>query len=86
MTGKITRFTAGLLLLIAATTAHADDAALFPQPEALDRDVTFWLSIFTEYSTSEGVLHDNRNLAVVYEKIDIPKNASRRTRTPRPFR
>ena len=80
MTGKITRFTAGLLLLIAATTAHADDEALFPQPAALDRDVTFWLSIFTEYSTSEGMLHDNRNLAVVYEKIDIPKNASRRTR------
>ena len=68
------------LVLLAATAAFANDGALFPRPEALERDVNFWVSIFTEYSTSEGVLHDNRNLAVVYEKIDLPDNASRRTR------
>jgi len=67
------------LLLFSLNLALADDA-LFPQPAALDRDVGFWVAIFTEYSTSEGVLHDNRNLAVVYEKIDLPANASRRTR------
>ena len=68
------------LVLLAATAAFANDGALFARPEALERDVNFWVSIFTEYSTSEGVLHDNRNLAVVYEKIDLPDNASRRTR------
>ena len=80
MTGKITKFTAAALFLVATTMVSASDEALFPQPDALDRDVSFWISIFTEYSTSEGVLHDNRNLAVVYEKIDLPGNASRRTR------
>ncbi len=80
MTGKITKCTAAALFLVAATMVSASDEALFPQPDALDRDVSFWISIFTEYSTSEGVLHDNRNLAVVYEKIDLPGNASRRTR------
>jgi len=77
---KTPRFVIVALMLFAVNLALADDAALFPQPAALDRDVDFWVAIFTEYSTSEGVLHDNRNLAVVYEKIDLPANASRRTR------
>jgi membrane-bound lytic murein transglycosylase D len=68
------------LFLVAATVSFANDGAHFPKPKALERDVNFWISIFTEYSTREGVLHDNRNLAVVYEKIDLPENASRRTR------
>ena len=68
------------LFLVAANPGIADNEALFPRPEALERDVNFWILIFTGYSTSEGVLHDNRNLAVVYEKIDLPENASRRTR------
>ncbi len=68
------------LLLVVATMARGDDSALFPQPAELDRDVNFWLSIFTEYNTSEGVLHDSRNLAVVYEKVAMPENSSRRQR------
>ncbi|MDP6993948.1 MAG: transglycosylase SLT domain-containing protein, partial [Woeseiaceae bacterium] len=68
------------LLLVVATMARGDDSALFPQPAELDRDVNFWLSIFTEYNTREGVLHDSRNLAVVYEKIVLPESSSRRQR------
>jgi membrane-bound lytic murein transglycosylase D len=68
------------ILLFAATIAHADDDLLFPQPAELDRDVNFWLSIFTTYTTAEGVLHDSRNLAVVYEKLPLPENVSRRQR------
>jgi membrane-bound lytic murein transglycosylase D len=65
---------------LAATFAHGDDDSLFPQPAELDRDVNFWLSIFTNYTTREGVLHDSRNLAVVYEKLPLPENVSRRQR------
>ena len=80
MTSKFARFTVTALFLVVASMAFASDEALFPKPKALERDVNFWISIFTEYSTSEGVLHDQRNLEVVYEKVDLPKNASRRTR------
>jgi len=80
MTSNFAKFTVTALFLVAASTVFAANEALFPKPAALDRDVNFWISIFTGYSTSEGVLHDNRNLAVVYEKIDLPENASRRTR------
>jgi membrane-bound lytic murein transglycosylase D len=65
---------------LAASFAHGDDDSLFPQPAELDRDVNFWLSIFTNYTTREGVLHDSRNLAVVYEKLPLPENVSRRQR------
>lgn len=72
---------AGILAaLLAGAVAAANDEHLFPRPAELERDVQFWLSVFTEYTTREGVLHDNRNLAVVYERIDLPENASRRDR------
>ena len=80
MTSKFAKFAVLTLFLVAANSGAAGNEALFPRPKALERDVNFWISIFTEYSTSEGVLHDNRNLAVVYGKVDLPENASRRTR------
>jgi membrane-bound lytic murein transglycosylase D len=70
-----------LLLLffgLAALPAHAEET--FPLPEELQPDVDFWVSIFTRYGTDEGVLHDNRNLAVVYERIDLPTGISRKQR------
>ncbi|MCH8301825.1 MAG: LysM peptidoglycan-binding domain-containing protein [Proteobacteria bacterium] len=80
MTSKFAKYAVLTLFLVAANSGAAGNEALFPRPKALERDVNFWISIFTEYSTREGVLHDNRNLAVVYEKIVLPENASRRTR------
>ena len=55
----------------------------FPKPPELQPDVDFWVSIFTRYSTDEGVLHDNRNLGVVYDRLDMPANLSRRERNRR---
>ena len=70
-----------LLLSLFSRTAAASD--LFPQPPELDRDVDFWIAIFTEYSTDEGVLHDNRNLGVVYARLQMPEKTSRRERNRR---
>jgi membrane-bound lytic murein transglycosylase D len=55
-------------------------AETFPQPAELQPDVDFWVSIFTRYSTDEGVLHDNRNMGVVYDRLDMPAKLSRRER------
>jgi membrane-bound lytic murein transglycosylase D len=70
-----------LFMGLAAQFAHADET--FPFPEELQPDVDFWVSIFTRYGTDEGVLHDNRNLAVVYERIDMPSGISRQERNRR---
>ena len=66
---------------LAAQLAHAEET--FPLPEELQPDVDFWVSIFTRYGTDEGVLHDNRNRAVVYERIGMPRGISRKERTRR---
>ncbi len=72
-------------LILAAMSAtlicvafEAQAAETFPRPPELEPDINFWVSVFTAYDSNQGVLHDNRNLAVVYERIDIPANLSRR--------
>jgi len=70
-----------LLILLATGAASADET--FPQPPELKPDVDFWVSIFTRYGSDEGVLHDNRNLAVVYARLDMPSSLSRRERQRR---
>jgi len=55
----------------------------FPQPPELQPDVDFWISIFTRYHSDEGVLHDNRHMGVVYERVDMPSGVSRRERQRR---
>ena len=66
---------------LAAQSVHAEET--FPLPAELQPDVDFWVSIFTRYGTDEGVLHDNRDLAVVYERIDMPSGISRQERNRR---
>jgi membrane-bound lytic murein transglycosylase D len=55
----------------------------FPLPAELQPDVDFWVDVFTLYSNDEGVLHDNRHLGVVYERLAIPEKTSRRERQRR---
>ena len=69
------------LLLFAAAPIQAQET--FPQPVELRPDIDFWVSIFTRYATDQGVLHDSRNLAVVYEVIDFESDLGRRARQRR---
>jgi membrane-bound lytic murein transglycosylase D len=69
------------LVLLMSSSVQADET--FPLPAELQPDVDFWVDIFTRYTTQEGVLHDNRNLAVVYEAVPTPSNMGRRDRDRR---
>ena len=69
-----------LAILLVQATCVATASETFPQPTELDADVDFWLAIFTEVPTSEGVLHDNRNLGVVYMRVPAGADMSRRER------
>ena len=51
-----------------------------PRPPELERDVQFWIRIYSEVDTNGGFLHDEHNLAVVYEKLHFAPNASPRER------
>ena len=69
-----------LFLVFVLLAAPAKAADTFPQPPELQPDVDFWVDIFTRYTTNQGVLHDSRNLGVVYEHIDFAAADGRRTR------
>jgi len=66
------------ILLLVASPCLAEET--FPQPPELQPDVDFWVDIFTRYTTDQGVLHDNRHLGVVYERIDFSAGLGRRAR------
>ena len=72
-----------LLLFMGLAAQPALSEETFPLPEELQPDVDFWVSVFTRYGTDEGVLHDNRKLGVVYERIDLPEGISRKERNRR---
>ncbi len=61
----------GLLVLqLAMGAARAEESAtLFEHPPALERDIRFWIRVYTEVTTDGGLLHDDWNLGVVYEVI-----------------
>lgn len=46
-------------------------ASALPRPAGLEPDIGFWRKIFAEVSTEEALVHDNRYLGVVYEKLDL---------------
>ncbi len=71
-----------LILSLAALPAAAKSSD-FPRPAELEPDIAFWVMVFTDYTSDQGILHDNVNLAVVYEHLDIPASVSRRERNRR---
>ncbi len=55
---------------------------LIPRPAELERDVQFWVRVYTEVNTDSGFLHDERNLAVVYETLRFAPKTPPRERQP----
>ena len=51
-----------------------------PRPEGIQPDVNFWIRVYTEVTTNEGFLHDERNLAVVYDTVKFSAGGSSRER------
>ncbi len=46
-----------------------------PRPPELERDVQFWIRVYSEINTHSGFLHDERNLSVVYDTLRFPTDA-----------
>jgi peptidoglycan lytic transglycosylase D len=57
-----------LLLLVWCHTVLAEPApsSLFPLPDALRPNVTFWKRIFAVFDTNGGLLHDTEDVTLVY--------------------
>ena len=53
---------------LVAPRAWAADEPM-PRPAQLERDVQFWIRVYTQIDTNAGFLHDQSNLGVVYETL-----------------
>jgi len=49
----------------------------FPVPKILESNVAFWKKIYTEVSTSEGLIHDYEYPLVIYKKLTVGSESSR---------
>jgi len=73
-----------LVLLLAplvhglALSAEASEA--FAHPPELEPDVRFWIRVYTEVTTDQGLLHDDWNLGLVYEVLRFDPADSPRQR------
>jgi len=66
-----------LLAPVAGIHAAAGDATdPFVHPPELERDVRFWIRVYTEVTTDQGLLHDDWNLGVVYEVLRFDPGSS----------
>jgi membrane-bound lytic murein transglycosylase D len=53
-----------------------------PRPAALERDVRFWIRVYSEIPTSAGFMHDERDLTVVYETLRFQAGSKPADRKP----
>lgn len=71
----ITLFTVGLTLIF-SNNVLAEEAPL-PRPKELEPDIRFWTRVYTEITTDQGFIHDDRYLGIVYTIVDLEPGISR---------
>jgi membrane-bound lytic murein transglycosylase D len=76
------RFLLSIALIGLSTLASAAENPL-PRPQELEPDVQFWIRVYSQISTNEGFIHDQHNLAVVYETIHFDADTAQRERARR---
>lgn len=62
-----------LLVLIVVIIGNDVRAEFYPFPEysCIQPNIFFWKKIYTEYSSEQGIIHDNRNLNIIYGIIEL---------------
>ncbi|WP_299976964.1 hypothetical protein [Desulfobacula sp.] len=63
--------TTPLPLLSATTRDNNVSASDFPTYPSIKPNVEFWIDIFTKFSKSRGVIHDTRNLGIIYDVVSL---------------
>ncbi len=60
-----------LLFLFAPTEGLATAKSTFPAADCIEPNVKFWTDIYSKYPSSQGLVHDNRDLSVIYEALKL---------------
>ena len=62
------------------SSAFCTDLDPFPVYPSIKPNVEFWTQVYTTYSTTQGILHDSKNLHIIYEVIELPEPGGAGTR------
>ena len=70
------RFVLAFLLLLALTISpgraeNLNDSGNFPLYSCIQANVDFWLKIYTQYASDQGVIHDKRRMERIYGVIPL---------------
>ncbi len=66
----------GAWLAFAPALAQDNPVSPMPRPPQLERDVQFWIRVYTEIDTNAGFLHDQYALGVVYDTLHFAPNTT----------
>jgi membrane-bound lytic murein transglycosylase D len=64
-----------VVVWLAAAPALGADTPM-PRPAELEHDVQFWVRVYSQIDTNSGFIHDDQNLAVVYETLHFAPNSA----------
>jgi membrane-bound lytic murein transglycosylase D len=78
--GLLTALALLLAPLIGGLSLAAELTDAFAHPQELEPDVRFWIRVYTEVTTDQGLLHDDWNLGLVYEVLRFDPADSPRQR------
>lgn len=67
-TWKIASLLLGVLMISGVARANAN---LFPHYKILEPNVSFWEQVYTQYTTTQAIVHDNSDLSIIYDVIDL---------------
>jgi membrane-bound lytic murein transglycosylase D len=73
---KIAAFALLLTPALFGLAAAAEPPDPFAHPPELEKDVRFWIRVYTEVTTNQGLLHDDWNLGLVYEVLRFDPGSS----------
>lgn len=52
-------------------TALGYRADAFAAPKGMEKQIQFWIDIYTKYTTNQGVIHDSENVEKIYDVVDF---------------
>ncbi len=64
-------FVWGIFLLTYNDFATEKNIVSFPLYESIKPNVAFWKKVYSEYTTSQVIFHDRRNLTIIYEIVTL---------------
>lgn len=52
----------------------------FKAPKGMEKQVQFWVDVYTKYNSTQGIIHDSENVETVYEVVDLSDLKTERDR------